>query len=432
MSELEVSLQAAAYFLLALLGLLFNLFILLVLCAKPSIRTTTNSFVASITVANILLILLALPWVLISILAQTWLFGLELCVISGFILEFLRAVSTMSVAGIALDRYYIIVKPLTVVVTPARAKQMLGLIWWHGFISCLPPLVGHGTYIYHPATHHCGFDWSEGGSALEFTLHYVITTFILSLIMIICSYCKIYQSTLEQDKKIQNNLSGISSPNTSFLSSSKSSACYNRPGHQSVGRGAQRDSVSVVEHSLFSRGTANHSLVLRKMATLCSARSGGSIHPPVNRKVARSKTLQTILLSVAVFVLTWLPFYLLGLSKMLGATAAALTWRKPIPQSAEFIITWLTFSSVVFNPIIYGVLNQQFRKAFVEFSGRWRCCGMRAETRSRREEGFGLLSIFRRTSSHSNRNSNSPARAANGKCLRQSRDYASLASGQGF
>eukprot|EP00795_Rhopilema_esculentum_P012364 gene12364-3020_t len=70
-----------------------------------------------------------------------------------------------------------------------------------------------------------------------------------------------------------------------------------------------------------------------------------------------------VLVIVLVFVISWSPFFLVNLSYGLCQTCK-------IPGGLITISKWLHYSNSVFNPIIYAMMNREFRSAFCALLSR--------------------------------------------------------------
>ncbi|XP_066273413.1 substance-K receptor-like [Branchiostoma lanceolatum] len=317
LSPAAIGLQATAYVILFIIGVILNTCVLLVVYKNRTMRNVTNMFIVSLSVVDLVTLLAVVPFVIAATVTDDWPFGGEFCQFAGFLAVSLRNVSIISVAGVAVDRYFVIVRPFAPKVTKSRAWKLIAFIWWTGFVSCVPPLFGFGMYTYSTGKHFCALHWAGGGSALAYSMYLVSVIFLGSLVVVIFSYYLILQTTREQMKK--STLNGLSP-----------SAQHGRNGATSP----------------LSQGKALRSPTL------------SSVVPVENR------TTQTVILVIVAFLVTWTPYFLLNLYR-------GLAQDKTIASVGDFITTWLSFSCCVFNPILYGALNYRFRKSFQELCSNW-------------------------------------------------------------
>ena len=91
-------------------ALIGNVSLFVIVYKKRNLLTVTNMFILNLAAADILVSVLSMPTTLITIIKQRWVFGLPACVVSGFITILSFIASVMSLAMIAINRYFHIVK----------------------------------------------------------------------------------------------------------------------------------------------------------------------------------------------------------------------------------------------------------------------------------------------------------------------------------
>ncbi|XP_078285965.1 G-protein coupled receptor 161-like [Rhinoraja longicauda] len=197
-SPVETVARVFLYLLVFVLGLPLNVLVLALISRSPSLRSVTNMFVASLAAADLLLLLLGLPLVVAATVAGAWPLGPTSCRASGFLTFSLRLVSILCVAGIAVDRYYLVARPFILTVTRARAKRMIAFLWWTGLLCGLPPLFGVGLYRFSPSKCLCDYSWPDGGSSLAYGLYVFIWVYLTSAVVMITSYYLIYRVTRQR------------------------------------------------------------------------------------------------------------------------------------------------------------------------------------------------------------------------------------------
>ncbi|CAF4423866.1 unnamed protein product [Rotaria sp. Silwood2] len=67
------------YFLIFFFGIIGNILVIFIICRNQTMKTVTNIFIANLSLSNILLCCLAVPFTLISFYHGTWRFGYILC-----------------------------------------------------------------------------------------------------------------------------------------------------------------------------------------------------------------------------------------------------------------------------------------------------------------------------------------------------------------
>ena len=94
----------------------------------------------------------------------------------------------------------------------------------------------------------------------------------------------------------------------------------------------------------------------------------------MKRLYRQTKLVRVLLVTVVTFYVCWLPFATDSLLQVLGYSTRR-------PQHFQVISFWMASANAVCNPIIYVLLNNQFRTAFCA-TVRSFCCCVRKSTRN--------------------------------------------------
>ncbi|ELT99672.1 hypothetical protein CAPTEDRAFT_35369, partial [Capitella teleta] len=137
-SPLELSVIMCAYSPLVLLSLCINFVVCYVLFKNRRMRTVTNCFTTNLSISDILLTLLNIPFNVIRNTTEEWVFGHVICGCTNFILNVSVYASTFTMAAIALERYRVIMCPLRPRISFCVASVTLVVIWLLGIIMSLP------------------------------------------------------------------------------------------------------------------------------------------------------------------------------------------------------------------------------------------------------------------------------------------------------
>ncbi|XP_013400870.1 visual pigment-like receptor peropsin [Lingula anatina] len=81
------------------------------------------------------------------------------------------------------------------------------------------------------------------------------------------------------------------------------------------------------------------------------------------KRKRQTKMLKMIIAMTVAFLLSWSPYAIVSLW-------AAFDDLRHIPPTSDVIPALLAKASVIWNPIIYVAMNQQFREGFLQFIGR--------------------------------------------------------------
>lgn len=117
-----------------------NVLVLLVVRQSRRNEWTTNYFVTSLAVSNLTSPFLCVLWTIYWISSSEWIFGNLSCKIT-FFFHFLNAgVSAGLLACISLDRFYVVVHPLSFKMTKAQTKELITFVWIFMICATAPSL----------------------------------------------------------------------------------------------------------------------------------------------------------------------------------------------------------------------------------------------------------------------------------------------------
>jgi len=120
---------------------------------------------------------------------------------------------------------------------------------------------------------------------------------------------------------------------------------------------------------------------------------------------SKVKVVKMLVAVVILFVLSWLPLYVIFARIKLGGEIEM--WEDDILLVATPIAQWLGASNSCINPILYAFFNKKYRKGFIAILKSRRCCG-----RLRYYESVAMSSStsMRKSSYYVNNNNSSTRR----------------------
>ena len=146
---------ASILILFLLVGLPWNLWVLCVILYKSLYTQPIIMLMLNLTITNLLLIIMVMPFVIITGFASEFIFGptdsirCKVCQI-GVVNIVLPNVSVHTLALMSIDRLLYLKKPLHYknIVTPGRMLVVIVFIWFLCIIIALPPLFGFGSILF--------------------------------------------------------------------------------------------------------------------------------------------------------------------------------------------------------------------------------------------------------------------------------------------
>nr|XP_046271771.1 growth hormone secretagogue receptor type 1-like [Scatophagus argus] len=144
---IELVCVTVIYIPLMLFGLLGNMLTILVVWLRPHMRSSTYLYLSSMSVSD-LLILLLLPLDLYKLWRPSpWPFGDLACKLTMFLSECCTFCTILHITFLSLERYLAVCWPITAktLVTRRRTRTIIGCLWLGAAISAAPVLVMVGV-----------------------------------------------------------------------------------------------------------------------------------------------------------------------------------------------------------------------------------------------------------------------------------------------
>uniref|UniRef100_A0A096LWZ0 G protein-coupled receptor 161b n=1 Tax=Poecilia formosa TaxID=48698 RepID=A0A096LWZ0_POEFO len=304
-------LESVSIVTITLLACLGNLLIVATLYRRPYLLTPSNKFVFSLTLSNLLLSVLVLPFVAVSSAKREWVFGVVWCNFTALLYLLISSASMLTLGAIAIDRYYAVLYPMIypMKITGNRAVVVIVYVWLHSLVGCLPPLFGWSSFEFDCLKRTCVAAWSREPSYAAFWVTWCILPPFF--IMLAC-YGVIFRVARMKARKIH---------------------CGTVVVAQDDSAGTQRNGRKNSSTSTSSSGS-RRSLVY-----------AGS----------QCKAFVTILVVIGTFLITWGPY--------VGVVCTEALWGQgSVSQELETLVAWLSFCSAVCHPLIYGLWNKTVRK----------------------------------------------------------------------
>lgn len=98
------ALESVSIVTITLLACLGNLLIVATLYRRPYLLTPSNKFVFSLTLSNLLMSVLVLPFVAVSSVKREWVFGVVWCNFTALLYLLISSASMLTLGAIAIDR----------------------------------------------------------------------------------------------------------------------------------------------------------------------------------------------------------------------------------------------------------------------------------------------------------------------------------------
>ena len=354
---------------LFVIAFLANITICFTMLQPHRLKIPSNVFPFSLAVANLSLAVLHTPFTMASVIMDQWPFDNAWCQTSGILINLVSMASNFSIVTIAIHRYYLIVKPLSVTISIRRARTMVAFVWFTSLVTAVPPLFGWNFYRYIPGKGYCSVDWENGGPGLVYSVYLVFVSFLVPFGILLYIYRAIYLKTKRQRIKTDyNTLQGLGAGYFSGNSSRRDSqtfyeklvSCFTRNNSQtsisSPTTDSERENVSspATSTSFSFESTAPRSDKKPKKEEIKRRRELITQALTSQSSVYEQKTVQNAFILLFTFIVNLAPYYIVGLwSGFAQQTPSAVL---------DFIVTWIFVCMTAVNPMLYGFLNRQIRR----------------------------------------------------------------------
>ena len=185
-------------------SLIGNVLVIAVISRSHRVQWVTNLFVAHLAIVNLSVPLLSVPFYFHWSLEGRWPLGNATCKLVYFAHHLDAGVSVCMLTCIALDRYYVVVHPLTLHLRRSQTFQLIMFIWiFIVFIST--PLL----YFYEVRTTNCGSICIVDNSLHTWGWYFIalsLSAFFVPLCILSVLYGLVIKAILERDiqSKAQN------------------------------------------------------------------------------------------------------------------------------------------------------------------------------------------------------------------------------------
>ncbi|XP_066549308.1 melanopsin-A [Amia ocellicauda] len=171
-------------------GILGNFLVIYAFSRSRSLRTPANMFIINLAITDLLMCLTQAPIFFTTSMHKRWIFGEKGCELYAFCGALFGICSMITLMVIALDRYFVITRPLASigVMSRKRALVILSVVWLYSLGWSLPPFFGWSAYIPEGLLTSCTWDYMTfTPSVRAYTM--LLFTFVFFIPLIVIMYC---------------------------------------------------------------------------------------------------------------------------------------------------------------------------------------------------------------------------------------------------
>ncbi|XP_072293300.1 melanopsin-A-like isoform X2 [Eucyclogobius newberryi] len=285
-------------------GMIGNFLVIYAFSRSRSLRTPANTFIINLAITDLLMCVTQTPIFFTTSMHKRWIFGEKACEVYAFCGALFGICSMITLTVIAVDRYFVITRPLTSIGVLSRKRAVLILIaaWLYSLGWSLPPFFGWSAYVPEGLLTSCSWDYMTfTPSVRAYTMLLFIFVFFLPLFIIIYCYYFIFRAI----RTTNNAVGKINGSTRSYTSG--------------------RDTVKS-----FSRLQNEW-----KMA-----------------KIA--------LIVILLYVVSWSPYSAVALTAFSGYADMLTPYMNSVPAI-------IAKASAIHNPIIYAITHPKYRIALAKY-----------------------------------------------------------------
>ncbi|XP_038131166.1 G-protein coupled receptor 84 [Cyprinodon tularosa] len=344
-------------------GTVGNLMTILAFSLDPHLRTRFNVLIVNLAVADLLYCTILQPISVDSYLHLQWRSGQLWCQIFGLLLFLSNSVSIITLCLLAISRYLLVAKRAVFDrVFSNRGLILLLISAWGLGLASFGPL--WSTYVFVPQVCTCSFHRTKGRPYTTILLFFY---FFFGLGCVGVFYMLIYRKVRIASKALlRYRLSRHSSRKRPAPSAQGTDDSGVESG---VGKTCSSELSSQVEPDQSTDDKEKEVLPSKKLATHLKSRDAKSVTQsaaPASQSSTSGddgefKRVTRMCFTVFLcFVCCYVPFLLLNIADK----------QNRAPQMLHMFCANLTWLNSCINPVLYAVMNRQFRQAYSELLSR--------------------------------------------------------------
>ncbi|NXP79456.1 DRD4 protein, partial [Ramphastos sulfuratus] len=323
-----------------------NGLVCLSVCTERALKTTTNYFIVSLAVADLLLALLVLPlYVYSEFQGGVWSLSTVLCDALMTMDVMLCTASIFNLCAISVDRFIAVSIPLNYNRRQIDLRQMIliSTTWIFAFAVASPVIFGLNNVPNRDPTL-CQLEDDN------YIIYSSICSFFIPCPVMLVLYCAMFQGLKRWEEarkaKLKGSLYGVN----------------RKLYHPSTFIEREQSGLEPGQCSPYASSAHPMDCVMHNGIQTVSYPHLKYPHPGHGRKRAKingreQKAMRVLPVVVGAFLFCWTPFFVVHITRAVCKSCS-------IPTQVTSIVTWLGYVNSALNPIIYTVFNAEFRNFF--------------------------------------------------------------------
>ncbi|CAI9597513.1 unnamed protein product [Staurois parvus] len=187
-------------------GMLGNFLVIYAFCRSRSLRSPANMFIINLAVSDFFMSVTQAPVFFTTSLHKRWIFGEKGCELYAFCGALFGITSMITLMVIAVDRYFVITRPLASIGVMSKKRAVLILlgVWIYSLAWSLPPFFGWSAYVPEGLMTSCTWDYMTfTPSVRAYTMLLFCFVFFIPLFVIIYCYIFIFKAIKNTNRAVQ-------------------------------------------------------------------------------------------------------------------------------------------------------------------------------------------------------------------------------------
>ncbi|RWS28189.1 allatostatin-A receptor-like protein [Leptotrombidium deliense] len=178
---------------IVVVGLIGNALVVIVVLCNPQMRSTTNLLIINLAIADLLFIVVCVPFTAWDYALSYWPFGLVCCRIVQYFIHVCAYASIYTLVLMSLDRFLAVVHPITSmsIRTEKNAYWAIGATWITVLVLCIPALFTYNILTEEREAgqffDYCLFNFTDYNHGL-FQLCFFISSYVVPLTLAFILY----------------------------------------------------------------------------------------------------------------------------------------------------------------------------------------------------------------------------------------------------
>ncbi|XP_054706733.1 galanin receptor type 1-like, partial [Uloborus diversus] len=343
-----------------LLGIIGNTVVIVTWAGSKPTRSPTCTFLVSLAVADLLLLVIYVPLETLGYFVITWDAGGTVCKLSSYVEMLSGMASVLNLTAVSIERFLVIAHPITArrYCTAGTCRTGLCIVWgaaiFLAFPVCFTKRIYPITYFNNSTSITAFYCWDSNDSvAFGIAIYQLVAIFLLpAVFMTACYICVIRE----------------------LWSSTRTVAAMTRPNENDL----EKETCKVNNPSKI-RFTCSRQQRAPRSKVLSIHRQGLEVQH------ARKQVIKMLILVIVLFMICWGPRLIMHVLIKHGLSTFTVH-----VYNLRIAVYLLSFIHSAINPVIYGFMSSNFRKMMLQcckdgVCGKMTCsiCGRRKKTGDR-------------------------------------------------